>query len=281
MTPLKKLDGRALSEIDSSFREGNRAPDFTELVSGFDRHESETGDLPQVMMDPLETAVEQAMSRFDVPTRSDPWLAKRLHSILRLYRREAADTEIWNYLSVVAFPRYVRWRWAQDDGSPPASRRFIGGRTFEQAFSRLWWWAEMTWNGNSYDAVDGIFQSSDLVKFGNYRCFRHRPAAIAVARFTDSADPTSDQAQDFGRHFNFFLTTHVLDSISENTAHYSRSDLGWYAAGTKDRQDCIENPVAPGTNPVPEQEIESVVQLLYRVADSVEGLSLNLQEAAN
>lgn len=276
MTPLRKLDGRALSEIDSSFREGSRDPDFEDLISSFDRHESEMVDLPEVVVDPLETAIAKAKSEFDVPTKSDPWLAKRVHSLLRLYRREAADTGIWNYLAVVEFDDYVRWRWGRDDGTPPASRRFVGGRTFEQAFARLWWWAEMTWNGDSYEAVDGIFQSSDLVKFGNYRCFRHRPTAIAVSRFVDSTDLTSKQAQDFGKYLNLFLTTNVLDSISGNTVTFNRTDPNWYAATTSERQDSIEDPSAPGTEPVPEQEVASVLQLLERVADSVEGLRVNI-----
>lgn len=273
MTPLKKLDGRALSEIDFSFREGDRKPSFENLISGFERHEPEVGELPEVMIDPLETVVEKAKRKFDDPTMSDPWIAKRLHALLRLYRCEAADARIWNYLAVVVFPDYVRWRWVQDDGSPAVSRRFVGGRTFEQAFSRLWWWAEMAWNGDSYDAVDGIFQSSDLVKFGNYRCFRHRPTGIAVSRFVDSTALTSDQAQDFGKYLNLFLTTNVLDSISGNTVAFNRTDPGWYSADRNKKRDSIENPSAPGTEPVPEHEIESVLQLLARVSESVEGMN--------
>lgn len=273
MKVIKKLDGRALSEIDSSFREGSREPNFKDLVSDFDRYEPVTGDLPEVKVAPLENAVDEAMDRFEVPTASDPWLAKRLHSILRLHRCEATRDGIWNYLAVVEFPDYVRWRWTQDDG-PAASRRFIGvgtrgGRTFEQAFARLWWWAEMTWNGDSYDAVNGIFQSSDLVKFGNYRCFRHRPTAIAMSRFVDSTNLTSGEAQDFGKYLNLFLTTNVLDSMSANTATFNRVDPRWYSAGTSKRQSCIEDPVAPGTEPVPQEEIDSVLQLLGRVAESV------------
>lgn len=279
MTPLRKLDGRALSVIDSSFREGSREPDFEDLISSFDRHESEMVDLPEVVVDPLETAIAKAKSEFDVPTKSDPWLAKRVHSLLRLYRLEAADTGIWNYLAVVEFDDYVRWRWGRDDGTPPASRRFVGGRTFEQAFARLWWWAEMTWNGDSYEAVDGIFQSSDLVKFGNYRCFRHRPTAIAVSRFVDSNDLTSNQAQSFGRHLNFYLTTNVLDSLSANTSAFNHVDPNWYSVGTIERQDSIEDPIAPGTKAVPEGEINSVLHLIDRVADSVESLSFHLSES--
>lgn len=273
MEPLRKLSGRIVDNLDTRFLSGKGEINTSQFVGDFPR------DGNEVKLRPLETVLERAMEKFDdeQPAESDAWVAPRLHSTLRLRRREVADEEVWNYLAVCAFPDYVRWR-ATGSSDIPLPKRFVGPRR-EQVFARLWWWAEYTWNGSSYEATEKVCQSSDMIKFANYQCFRLRPVAIAVARLVDAANDgsgnLSEQVQDFCRHLNFYLTTNSLDSIYPSSTDYDEVDLNWYAADMSDLQECIEDPVAPGNGCVPESDIEEVYPLLLRVADSVDELSVD------
>ena len=55
--------------------------------------------------------------------------------------REAADADLWAYISTIACPQYVRWRWHQRNADLPS--RFAGNIR-RNALARLWWWAEIT-----------------------------------------------------------------------------------------------------------------------------------------
>ncbi|MCS3782677.1 DUF6339 family protein [Salinibacter ruber] len=273
MQPLRKLSSRVVDKLDERFLMGERGVETSQFLSDLPR------DGSSIKIDPLEDVLSKASDKFENnPTASDAWIAPRLHSVLRLRRREVADEGVWNYLAVDAFPDYVRWRWKKRGGDMPATKRFVGPRR-EQAFARLWWWAELTWNGDSYKATRKIFQSTDMVKFANYRYFRIRPAAIAVARLVDMANGgegiTTDQAQDFARSLNFYLTTNALDSIYSDSTSYDQVDPDWYSADTRTRLDSVDHPEAPGDGYVPERDIQSVYPLLIRVARTVEGLNID------
>src|SRR6266550_1496920 len=72
-------------------------------------------DIPRrVDLEALNDVINHAMKLFGHRSvESDAWLAPRLHATLRLYRSEAADRRIWDYLSVIAFAGYVKWRWTK------------------------------------------------------------------------------------------------------------------------------------------------------------------------
>jgi len=78
--------------------------------------------------------------------------AELINKHLRLPRRDAADAGVWRFLAIVFRPEFVRHRWGHsasmlrnhfwDYSSRP--------RPENNAFSRLWWVAELTREGSNY-----------------------------------------------------------------------------------------------------------------------------------
>src|SRR5262245_46053809 len=106
MSSLRGLNSVARTLVSEDFRRGIvRTVDVTDYVTDI-----ELGR--EIDLAPLRAMITEATKRFDYdPSESDPWLGPRVHATLRLTRREAADIRIWDYLTVVEFPDYVRWRW--------------------------------------------------------------------------------------------------------------------------------------------------------------------------
>ena len=59
---------------------------------------------------------------------SDGWFAPRLHAALRLYRMEAADLSVWEYLSLTVpeAQKDIKWRWGDDKLKSEDLKEFSG-----------------------------------------------------------------------------------------------------------------------------------------------------------
>lgn len=137
---------------------------------------------------PLYELVEEAMRRhIDLsPTAADAWLAPRLHATLRMTRREAADAALWNHLALRLAPHYVQWRHrprrAHQEGKAAlvTSGRYTGP-FHTQAFSRLWWAAELFRDGADYVPVVVACENQDVLNTVlRLDIIHHRPAAQAM-----------------------------------------------------------------------------------------------------
>ncbi|EQD85660.1 hypothetical protein N599_13750 [Saccharopolyspora erythraea D] len=128
------------------------------LLSDHERHQA----------DDVRDLIEEAMERFaDTRTASDAWLAPRLHATLRLTRREAADSGIWNYLALRLAPDYVLWRFPPRKAKEPSKEEVnaarFSGQYHTQAFARLWWAAELFRDGPDYRPVEIFCSNQDML----------------------------------------------------------------------------------------------------------------------
>jgi hypothetical protein len=141
---------------------------------------------------PLRDLIDDVMHlyRDDVRTKADAWLAPRIHATLRLTRREAADARLWNFIALSVAPDYVVWRHLPatgKDGLPPmvAAARFSGAH-YTQAFSRLWWAAELFRDGDKYDPVVVACGNQDMLNTVlRLDIIDHRPTAQALVRLVE------------------------------------------------------------------------------------------------
>ncbi|MGW9024942.1 DUF6339 family protein [Streptomyces sp. NPDC055722] len=133
---------------------------------------------------PLRQLLEETMRRFDGQrTAADAWLAPRLHATLRLTRAEAADGRLWNYLALLVAPDYVLWRHRGTETT--ATSRFSGAH-YTQAFSRLWWAAELFRDGADYRPVETACRVQDVLNTTlRLDVIDHRPTALAIVRILD------------------------------------------------------------------------------------------------
>lgn len=132
---------------------------------------------------------DEAMKRFDQDERTsaDAWLAPVLHATLRLTRREASDSELWNYLALRVAPDYVYWRHLPfptvKKPNPKVNKARFSGPYYSQVFSRLWWTAELFRDGSDYGPVVTACGNQDVPNTVlRLEMIRHRPTAQAMIR---------------------------------------------------------------------------------------------------
>ncbi|MFI7125718.1 DUF6339 family protein [Nonomuraea sp. NPDC050153] len=135
--------------------------------------------------EPVRQLLDEAMKRFTPAERTsaDTWLAPVLHSTLRLTRREASDSRIWNYLTLGLAPDYVYWRHLSRGNPPTVSRTRFSGPFHSQAFARLWWAAELFRDGPDYAPVVVACGNQDVLNTVlRLDVILHRPTAQAIIR---------------------------------------------------------------------------------------------------
>lgn len=263
MSVLKGLTPAARVLVTEEFRRGTLptvdAADFvTELPLG------RTVDLA-----PLCAVVEAAMRRS--PRDSDAWLGPRLHAALRLTRREAGDKRLWEYLTVVEHPDYVRWRWRNPDrpDDPAPQDRFLGEDS-KNAFARLWWAAEMTRNGNNYArTVLALGISRFSVSWLHLILTHHRAAALAVVDFLhdfNKTGATDTQGQVMAKAVNVALRTVCLDALATSPPTDAEAVREWVREKIDATLMMDELPEGPDEAKVPEATVAAVRNFLDDLA---------------
>ncbi|MGR4878869.1 DUF6339 family protein [Streptomyces sp. LARHCF249] len=185
-----------------------------ETLGGADRWRTE----------PVRVLVDEAMRRFeDRRTAADGWLAPRLHATLRMTRAEAADGRVWNFIAMVVAPDYVAWRHrgADTDGGPgtATAARFCGPH-YTQAFSRLWWAAELFRNGPDYRPVETACRVQDVLQTTmRLDVIDHRPTAQSILKVLErqlaaSVTRPGDQINALSSAVNAAGSTLVYDVLA-------------------------------------------------------------------
>jgi hypothetical protein len=214
-------DLNAARFLSSGVLTGQEAPPYIALNKIAEPLE-EVGARTEVI--PVRDLVDDAMYLFrdDVPTRADAWLAPRLHAALRLTRREAADSRLWNFLALAVAPDYVIWRHLaarSSDGRPPtvAASRFRGAH-YTQTFSRLWWAAELFRDGRDYGPVVTACGNQDVLNtVMRLDVVDHRPTAQALIRLVgEKKVQTGREVNSLARAVNVSAGTLVYDVLAED-----------------------------------------------------------------
>ncbi|MFE2412410.1 DUF6339 family protein [Kitasatospora sp. NPDC057904] len=198
-------------------------------------------------------------------TQADAWLAPRLHSVLRLSRREAADPGFWNYLALGVAPDYVVWRHLSEpkDGkvAKVAAERFRGSY-HKQAFARLWWAAELFRDGSDYGPVVTACGNQDILNTAlRMSLVNHRPTAQAIVRLVEKGSvATGREANALAGAVNAAAATLMYDVIApDHPERDPRPLLDWIDEAETARQ--VSRNVLP-TGPDEERAPELSVTVL-------------------
>lgn len=215
---LKKLDSEFLKHIDDEFLEGDRNIDD----ETFEEHLENT-DI-DVDLDRLEEICERAKSEYggdgDKLQDMDADIAPEIHKALDLTRREASDPEIWNYISLVLHPDFVRHRW-----SSCARKRFDATINLKrQAFSRLWWIAELTERDGEYELTEIAFSKQDIAQNIFDNNFSHfEPLLEPALKKLD--DEPSEVAKKYGEILNRRFAVRLLETLDEDDLEELAEDV--------------------------------------------------------
>ena len=123
------------------------------------------------------------LNKWTVTTQKrDGFLAESIHRALPLSRREAVGMGVFRYLALLRYPRLVRHRWEFRSLSSMRSRFWAPGcRHDSNAFSRWWWGAELTRDGDDYSLTSKVFARSALsTHLLNRKIADYRPALVAI-----------------------------------------------------------------------------------------------------
>ncbi|SRR5713101_4741900 len=118
-------------------------------------------DLPLDALDNLLDTLIESTQPFD--SGIDARAAPAIHRALPLTRRVASDAGVWRFLAVVHRPDFVRHRWENKSWATMRSRFWsIGTRPDSNAFCRLWWIAELSRQGGSYQLTERVLRRQGL-----------------------------------------------------------------------------------------------------------------------
>ncbi|MFB7899530.1 DUF6339 family protein [Streptomyces xiamenensis] len=211
--------------------------------------------------------IDDAMDRFqdERPTTADAWLAPRLHETLRLTRREAAEKQLWTYIALGVAPDYVVWRHLPEprpEGSrgPVARDKFIGPH-YKQAFSRLWWAAELFRDGPDYGPVVVACGNQDMLNSAlRLDIIDHRPTALAlVGLLRDGIVRTGREVNALAPAVNAAAATLLYDVIAPDVERSEEPLREWIEeAASALPSPRIDLPVGPEEDRVPESAVQTL-----------------------
>lgn len=160
----------------------------------------------------FKRVADEVMGQFESdPPSGDATLAVAVHRTLKIPRRTAMDVRTWHFLTCVAVPEYVRYRWG---GSGKVTRERFLGSIKRNAFARLWWAAEVMRTEDDYSKVEPCFEDQDLYEAVFGRAFSKFPPAAKA--FVDAVrDQERKIVRVVAKDFNFMLSTLVLEDLSE------------------------------------------------------------------
>lgn len=141
-------------------------------------------------------ALDQALDDIIATTpRYDGVIEQRaapvVHRALPLTRRDASQPGIWRFLAVAHRPDLVRHRWAVERWATTRTRYWSPGiRHDSNVFSRLWWIAELTRDGDDYALTERAFSRQTLaIQVFIRRYAWHRDAVAVLLTELESAPP--------------------------------------------------------------------------------------------
>lgn len=216
-------------------------------------------------LDGLMEEVRDRIRRGDWTDRtvSDRWLAPRIHYALRLFRAEAADRGMWQWIAL-RYSWYLDWRWADSDGKVAEDRWW--GPVHKQAFARLWWGAEIFRDGPEYRPVERAFVLQDLPNSYLHRpLVRCRSLALAVVdRVAASSTASADQVNSLARVLN--LAT--VGTPPEAETGYQTDDLAsyrkWVETTVRLENDWNQIPCGPPAADTTEHSREAGARIVSR-----------------
>jgi len=193
------------------------------------------GGAIELDVDLVEALVEHALAHedLDVEGALDAWLAPKLHYIMRLPLRVAADRGFWAWLALGPCRKYVLHRWKRLGTDGVTAYRFTGDVT-RNAVARLWWYAEMARNGPDYRYVEEAFKDTGTLQYAMELAYsRYRPAVIAfvrVARAHEGGSPLKfEEMKLLSKRINAYLSLRALEFFDLSDDNDEEYDATWRA----------------------------------------------------
>lgn len=153
----------------------------------------------------------------------DAAVAPAIRKFVDIPLREAGDKRIWHYLAIGWRPDFVRFRWPRSGANRSKKsmrEKFLGSTQdlYTNAFSRLWFMAEFTRDGDDYTETEEILQTVyKSNRIFDRRDLRRPRTGRSLAEIAN-AEPDDDVVEKTAKN-----VSHQLSVTSEE--HLSDRDL--------------------------------------------------------
>ncbi|MFC7233390.1 DUF6339 family protein [Saliphagus sp. GCM10025308] len=141
---------------------------------------------------------ESDFDRGDEPI--DAAVAPAVREFIDIPLREAGDPRIWHYLAIGWRPDFVRYRWPRDGANRThrsMTEKFLGSTQdlYTNAFSRLWFMAEFSRDGDDYSVTEEILKEAYKSNriFDRMDLRRPRTGRVLCSIAVPSRTPTSSR----------------------------------------------------------------------------------------
>ncbi len=195
----KKLEFQALKYISDNYLEGDEDELDNEKIEEDIEIFSDSVDMENVDKILQEAIDKLENGEFDRASDMDGFVAPRLHEAADITRKEAADPEFWNYMSLIFKPEFVRKRWP----SCARNRFIMRTSTDRHALARLWWIAELTERDGDYRYTEIAFSNQDIAQNIFDNDFSHYEQILPpILDRLEEEEQTSDVATKYGEILN-------------------------------------------------------------------------------
>jgi hypothetical protein len=176
----------------------------------------------EIDWEPVQRLVRRVTESFEQGSRGiDGYAAPLLHQALAIPRRVARDRGVWHYLSVAAFPEFVRHRWQRGSDGRWFRDRFLGIHQ-QNTFARLWWAAELSRDGEDYSLAARIF-GSGLERVFDRAFSWHAPMLRAFVGVM--ANSSGENVDRVASDLNYALTTIAVEVLDERESERLIRDI--------------------------------------------------------
>ncbi len=217
--------------LSHDFLRGGDPPDLSTFRQKADLGTLTDEGICEIDTDLVSSLISHAVELKISGTELDAWLAPRLHSVLRIPRFLAADQRFWSWVAIELCRPYVQARWAGSEADAVSAWRYTGP-LLRNAVSRLWWGADMTRNGPSYDYVAPLFKRVRTAQWAlelKYSWYRPAPIAfVSVAEGVDEGERLSDDDMRLlSKRINAYLSLKVLEAVAVDEGVDQQYDIEW------------------------------------------------------
>ncbi|WP_128981594.1 DUF6339 family protein [Streptomyces roseicoloratus] len=268
-------DAAVAGHLGRSIQAGLELPPQVALARACVAYDESTAERRQTA--PVRDLLDEAMRRFaDDRSSADGWLAPRLHATLRMTRAEAADGRLWNHLAMIVAPDYVVWRHKGADkaeGPGVATAARFSGPHYTQAFSRLWWAAELFRDGDDYRPVVTACRVQDVLNTTlRLDVIDHRPTAQAVIRVVgrlvdEGAPRPGDRVNALSSAVNAAGSTLMYDVLARDDAPDPDELLDWIEAGKSEVVDWERLPEGPSDGRVRPAAVDALLPFFEKLLE--------------
>lgn len=271
MARAQYLPENVLGKVPSSFFSNPLVSPVAGQAKVYDELRHPSGRTIEFDEELLVAVLQEGVKRHHDVSRLDAWLAPRVHNVVRVPRRIAADRRFWAWVAIEFGRQYIRARFSDGTGEPIKPFRFTGTH-LRNGIARLWWSAEMARNGRDYSPVSQVLSAVRIAQFAlELKYSWYRAAAIAFARVCVDRKLSDAQMQALSVRINAYLGTRPVELVGLDEAGYDEYDADWFDGQPASRNELFEGPIeGPDDGQVSERAISDLASWFGEVLGELE-----------